>query len=605
MSSPENRSHESPRNYHDRLDEKDNIERIYPYPAIPRSVRPYLERCYQIDDINNVDPDNANELSHLDRLSEINQTLGLVRAYCGTELSGSAYKAAALAELEDLSDALGDREYRSNRATEELGKFFLANTENDDNSQNNTDDANPTETAAPYITPKNVYIAGLLQDRRRLDHLREDNLRRDDQNLSDDIDRDSMPHPTQEVWLANPTITDADTLHNAVETINIESILISGAETLAKLQNQPDNSWETLDLVRYSEQLIAPIAEVIGFDTLAMSLNSLTKSIRLTNGGRGYLLHRANAMIDRFRAYDRSHSLAHNVSNAFTTIVADIFDMPSDGLQPNLPVNYGDDNRSVYGDTQSIDMPTDDGNVPVSWRFRLKTPGSLAWKMYQNEKKGKKDGVTPMDILGITAVVDNEEDQVKLFHALANGLYTSEELHQHKAPSKISPVHVRGRYEYAKNMADGLIADNIDIFYVQSPDALHYGKVTGFYGKLPFEIQCVTRFYRDSMQIGPLAHIIYKAQQVGKMSHDEVARWTTLLADIRSRRARLGEPGLVGSLFDEQTGRQLQMGNNEEQARAFLNKLVRMSNVTNRFIGQMGIAGAELVRNDDDGESDS
>ena len=29
---------------HDRLDQSDNIEQIYPYPAIPRSVRPYLER---------------------------------------------------------------------------------------------------------------------------------------------------------------------------------------------------------------------------------------------------------------------------------------------------------------------------------------------------------------------------------------------------------------------------------------------------------------------------------------------------------------------------------------------------------------------------------
>ena len=46
--------------------------------------------------------------------------------------------------------------------------------------------------------------------------------------------------------------------------------------------------------------------------------------------------------------------------------------MPSDGLQPNLPVNYGDDNRSVYGDTRSIDMPTDDGNVPVSGALGLR-----------------------------------------------------------------------------------------------------------------------------------------------------------------------------------------------------------------------------------------
>lgn len=565
---------------HDRLDQNDNIEQIYPYPAIPRSVRPYLERCFQIEDINNVDPDNDEELSHLDRLSEINQTLGLVRAYCGTELSGSAYKAAALAELEDLSDALGDRERRSNRATEELGKFFIANAASEEAESDGPIDC---------LTPKNTYIAGLLQDRRRLDKLRE-NI----QTSIVDTDRDKLERPTKETWLSDPTITDADTLHNAVETINIESILISGAETLAKLQNQADNSWDTLDLVRYSEQIIAPIAEVIGFDTLAMSLNSLTKSIRLTNGGRGYLLHRANAMIDRFRSYDRSHSLAHNVSSAFTNIVSEIFHSQPDTLQPNLPVNYGDDNQSVYGDTKAVTMPTDEGEVSASWRFRLKTPGSLAWKMYQNEKKGKKSNVTPMDILGITAVVDNEDDQIKLFHNLANGLYASDQLKERKAPSKISPIHVRGRYEYAKSMTDGLADTDIDIRYVNSTDQLHYGKVTGFYGKLPFEIQCVTRFYRDSMQIGPLAHIIYKVQRVGKMSHDEVTRWTTLLADIRSRRARLGKPGLVGSLFDERTNEQLRLGENEVKARSFLEHMVGMSNATNRFIGQIGIVGSGM-----------
>ena len=309
-------------------------------------------------------------------------------------------------------------------------------------------------------------------------------------------------------------------------------------------------------------------------------------------------------MIDRFRSYDRSHSLAHNVSSAFTNIISDIFHNQPNELNPNLPVNYGDDNRSVYGDTRAINMPTDDGNVAASWRFRLKTPGSLAWKMYQNEKKGKRSDITPMDILGITAVVDSEEDQIKLFHTLVNGLYSSDELQEHRAPSKISPVHVRGRYDYAKSMTEGLADSEVDVRYVKSTDQLHYGKVTGFYGKLPFEIQCVTRFYRDSMQIGPLAHIIYKVQRVGKMSHDEVTRWTTLLADIRSRRARLGRPGLVGSLFDSKTKAQLRIGSNEEQARVFLERIVGMSNATNRFIGQMSIAGAELSATDIDKSTD-
>ena len=569
MATPESQTNRN-YNHHDRLDESDNIEQVYPYPAVPRSVRPYLERCFQIDNINRVNPDDEAMLDSLDRLRDINRTLGLVRTYCGTELSGSAYKAAALGEVEDSADGLGDRRQRSIRAAEELGKFFLANTPD----------------GQPVDNEKNVYIAGLLQDRRRLDQFRERA-----RSISDDVDH-KLDHeqPSREEWLSDPAITDADTLYQAVENINIESILISGAETLAILgtrPDKPDNDRLTLDLVRYSEQIIAPIAEVIGLDTLAMSLNSTTKSIRLINGGRGYLLHRADAIIDVFRSFNRSHGLAHNVSDAFRDIVGEMLgSVNTAGLQPNIPVDYGNDNRSVYGDTPTGEVQTADGPVNVSWRFRLKTPGSLAWKLFQSEKAGKDISVTPMDILGITAVVNNEDDQVKLFHALANGLYTSDELMPHPAPSKTAAIHIRGMSSYIRRMSDDITGvDGVDTKEVASPDALHYGKVTGYYNKLPFEVQCVTRHFRDSMQVGPLAHIIYKVNAVGKMSHAEVVRWVDLLANIRGRRARLGTPGLVGSYdIDPQTGTFTQ-GNNERMARQLIDNMTQATRDRNRTVG--------------------
>ena len=555
-------------NQYDRLDPTDELERVYPYPAIPRSVRPYLERCFEIDDINNIDPANAKALTRLDRLKEINDTLGLMRAYCREELNGSAYKAAALGVIEDSQDGLGDKQHPSNRAAEELGRFFINNTPDDEG----------------ILNDNNVYIAGLLQDRRRLDKLREQA-----RSSIDEMDYvNGAPAPSASEWLADPAITDADTLHNTVETINIESVLISGVETLIKLRDHAVNDRATLDLVRYSEQIVAPIAEVIGFDTLAMSLNSMTKTIRLENGGRGYLLHRANAMIDRFRSYDRGHSLAHNVVSIFNDVTSDVLGDTSQNLMPSLPVNYGDDNQAVYGDTPVKTIDTANGPVEASWRFRLKTPGSLAWKMYQREKKGKDSSVTSMDVLGITAVVNNDDDQIKLFQSMVNGLYNSDRLQPHPSPTKISPVHIRGRGSYINNMVDGIQGvdvDSIDRREVDSAEALHYAKVTGFYSNLPFEIQCVTRFYRDSMQIGPLAHIIYKAQKVGKMSHAEVERWTKLLADIRSRRSRLGEIGLVGSIRDPQTNELVKMGGNELQAGKFVEELTSLSNVTNNTIG--------------------
>ena len=69
------------------------------------------------------------------------------------------------------------------------------------------------------------------------------------------------------------------------------------------------------------------------------------------------------------------------------------------------------------------------------------------------------------------------------------------------------------------------------------------------------------------------------------MSHAEVERWTKLLADIRSRRSRLGEIGLVGSIRDPQTNELVKMGDNELQASKFVEELTSLSNVTNNTIG--------------------
>lgn len=537
------------------------LETVYPYPDIPRSVRKHLERCFEIDDINHVNPDDAREQTRLERLNNINQVLGLVRTYCGTELNGSAYKAAALGVVVDIAEGLGNNRSPSTRASEVLANFFDQNAEEGD-----------------LMTPKNVYIAGLLQDRRRLDRFREES-----RSSNDALDYEAgAALPSKAEWLSDPAASDSDTLYDLASTINIESILISGAEIIQKLNSSSSNDRETLDLIRYSERIVAPVAELIGFDTLAMSLNSLTKSTRLVNGGRGYLLHRADAIIDRFRAFDRGHSLGNNVRTIFSNIMDEIFTADGNIAEPQLAVNYGDMCQSVYGDTKDTIVPTDDGDVEVGWRFRLKSRGSLAWKMYQTEKSGRDVSVTPMDILGITAVVKDDEDQVKLFHALGKGIYSSDKIQPYAAPTKASAVHVRGMDDFIKNMIRDIPVNvPVDVKESSSPEAMHYGKITGFYSNLPFEVQCVTRFYRDSMQIGPLAHILYKEKKVGKMGVEETEKATAILAKIRSRRNKLGDPKLVNS----RSRRTPAFNGNATMARELIERLVMLKNVTNRTVG--------------------
>lgn len=546
----------------------EELAEYYPYPAIPHSVRSFLERDLQISDINSATPTNSREINRLNRLSVTNQVLGLTRAYCRAELNGSAYKAAALGGLEDGASGLGERAYSSSRAREELGRFFIQNA---------------ADYGGDIYNERNVYIAGLLRDRKRLDAFRQ--LAR---SSDDPIDYErGAPAPSREEWLADPEIVSADTLYDAVNSINIESMLISGCETLARLRNYHENDRETLDLVRYSERLIAPVAEVIGFDTLAMSLNSTTKSIRLKNGGEEYLLHRADALIDRYRGANRANNLAQNVALSVNGIIYSIFGEPSAPLNIVYPVDYGDDNQAVYGDIKQADILADGEMVSTSWRFRLKTPGSLAWKLHKELQKGKDLSIMPMDVLGITVIAQDNDAQRQLFQAAVNGMTQSPDITPHHSPSKKSWAHVRGTTDYIDQLTAGLDQTRIDQRVAQSADDLRYGKVTGFYRDEPFELQCVTRDVRDSMQIGPLAHVIYKASGSGRLTKDEVARWTELLSDLRRRRNHIGEAQLLTQFSDAQRS---ELGV-ERDAEAYIEEAVSSVGAVGRALGAVALDG--------------
>lgn len=545
----------------------EELASYYPYPAIPHSVRPYLERNLQIDGINSLKQGDEREVNRLNRLNTVNRVLGLTRAYCRAELNGSAYKAAALGGLEDSASGLGGRRYPSGRASEELGRFFVQNAlSHDGNIYNN----------------RNIYIAGLLQDRRRLDRFREEA-----RSSSDPLDYEhGAPAPSTSEWLKNPQIATAETLYNAVSTINIESMLISGCETLAKLQDSPASDRETLDLVRYSEQLIAPVAEVIGFDTLAMSLNSTTKSIRLTNGGQGYLLHRADALIDRYRNANLSNNLSQNVMASVDGIVHDIYGNNDVGLGLTMPVDYGEYNQSVYGYANDVKLNIDGEEVNTSWRYRLKSPGSLAWKLYHEGLKGNGIDAMPMDVLGITVIAEDDDDQKKIFKAMVDGAAKASNITPYHSPSKASWIHVRGTPGYIANMTDGLAQATIDTHIADSANDMHYAKITGFYGQQPFELQCVTRAVRSSMQIGPLAHVIYKANAIGQMSGDEVERWTRLLSRIRGRRDRIGELYLIDHYADNRTNLSV---DGEKNATEYIASCVKCANATAQTLGTIAL----------------
>lgn len=519
---------------------------VYPYPAIPKETRHALERCYRIKNIYDVNPGESAEMSHRASLNDLNHQMELIRIYCGDEINEQAYLAAALGPLMDLADGTSSSNHRPViRAQNALGEFFAGSAEDDN----------------PY-TKKNIYVAGLLNDRRGLAGYHERTCSETDEAIPNDFP------PNDKEWLEDPGIESPDTLYEAANTINLESILSSATETLVKLdKDHAKADRDTLDTIRYSERFIAPIAEVIGFDALAMALNSRTKMLRLQFGGRPDLIYQAEAMLKRFQDYGSTYSIKHNVVDAFQNTVKEIFHDDKMNLTINLPVDSVDQKTAIYGDAEDGPIEVNDGNyVKAGWRFRLKTVGSLAWKLYKEEQhrqkisdnqeskdNGENDEAfySPMDSLGLTVVVPNEDDQKKIFRRIAEGIYDSQKLSPYPAPSKVSPIHIRGPKEYVEKMMADLPDDNVDIKLCDSDKELKYCKVTFYYDNLPIELQCVTRETRDAMQTGPLAHIIYKASSsMNQMNNDDAERWSQLLKSIKKRRDKMSAVRLVGANDD-------------------------------------------------------
>lgn len=568
------------------LDQLQDRVEVYPYPVIPKSTRQTLQRSMEIADMAHANPDNSVEMKRRIKLDDVNHMIEVTRTYCRDELNTQAYEAAALGQVMDLYVGLGDQAKLSNdeliaKASRtqpdqrhKLGKIYNGRIRA---GQALADFIRDTEPDNPH-SREMVYRMGLLQDRERLNEFKQ---MTDTAETKDDL----MAEPTREEWLTSPQMIDAKTMYDIVSNINIESILLSGAEMFQRISSHAANDRQTLDAIRYSEQIIAPIAEVIGFDSLAMSLNDMTKSLRLHFGGRPDLLIKADALQDRFRAIDRSDDLASNTESTVRNIIGQLFGVV-DGLELRLPVGYNDINHSVYGDAHRTMYPVGGGQeVSASLRYRLKSRGSIAWKMWDGERHGQPTNQTSMDILGITLVTKNEDDLAKLFQYMATSLGSSaNELVPYPSPSRTSPISVRGTDDFIARMVGPIGSlGEIDKKHADSRNELHLGKVMGFYGNLPFEIQCVTREYRDAMQTGQLAHIIYKNNTDGQMPDAEKLQISGLLDSIRKRRKRIGEPDLVGS--SPVTANHPGAGRNTEAAHKLISDLLILDSTFNRTVG--------------------
>lgn len=549
-------------------------ETIVPYRAIPNDTLETIARAYKLENIDSLSfTNNEKDISKRWMLSQVNKCLDILRTYYGEELNQSAYRAAALGVINDNYLSVVGNEQQNIYSGIALADYFQKKT---------------PEGVSPTSVEENIYIAGLLDDRKRLNLLRQ-------KMKSGEVEESYQLPPSAREWLDDPQIMSPDDLYSTITSINIESILISGAETLRDLQESGnDDTRQLLDKVRYAEQVVSPIAEVMGLDTLAMSLNSITKQIRLKRGGRFDMLSGAESVINRFRDYEEEGTTCANVAGVVGGTLSTLFgEDTASQIKLRMPVKCNNVNETIYGDSETEIINIDGVDIPVAWRYRLKTVGSLAWKLFKASQHSDHLP-TPMDVLAITAVVKDIDDQVVLFDKIANQIYQSNVLTPKAAPTKKAPIHIRGVKEYIEKMKSNINEMlPIDESITSTDRALNLGKVTVFYdGVLPIEIQCVTRQTRDSMQTGHLAHVIYKTNHGEQLERAEVDKWVNLLADIHGRRNRIGEARLLEIEMPDGSD-----GNYSRQlAVNYIEDKLKIKSSVNRTMGFIAMGGKdELV----------
>ncbi len=375
--------------------------------------------------------------------------------------------------------------------------------------------------------------------------------------IYDEADDKQIQKELFEAPIVNPTRIEEITNKDTDDPIDIEAFFIDAIETLHYLRHHANNDAKTLDMVMKAESFLAPVMENIGFERLAMALNSEAKKIRIRNGGYGEFIHLAEREITAVGD-------AEKVASELNEILGELIGK-SDLELPNLDDSTGEE--ILFGRGHASFVLNGD-EIQLRLRYRRKTIGSLAWKklsaaiershkvstgrMAQTE--AETDALKPeMDLVAVTAIAHHEMDLERAVEQVTQNEIVAQSfglLQLNPSPSRKSAFHVRGTKDFRQKFSSvikRLGVDNIDIHPETSPKRMHIVKST-FFNKLaqdgsctPTEIQMVTQKYRRLMRVGEISHLGYKAGA----DESETSNWSESLKTNRSRGHRMHIPELL------------------------------------------------------------
>lgn len=383
-------------------------------------------------------------------------------------------------------------------------------------------------------------------------------------------DADPIPDDVwaKEIAIPPPKLDDLirtfSTKGEGSQGVGLETAMIAGAITLAKLITTPYHDAGAYKEAVFAKNFLAPICSIIGADALESALNDEVDAIAGRNIGdnmSGTELSRdIDSLMDEADRVIALHFGRKNSSNPerfdfAISNVKGIIGKLAGKTQLKSPIGTSSPHSMFF---QVGSVHTEAGN-DLRLRARGKGRGSYLRKLLKNlgyyktraEKNDEHKDVHPIDLYGLTMIADSNEQLAKEYAAAVVNALKSDEIIPYPSPGREKEVFIiKGSKEFQDTIREAVLAEipdvDMELFsFKTKKGGFTDAKITGLYetgdgrvGFAPFEMQFSTPDARLTARIGGrAAHFLFKLiNTYGEEIADLDDEYLAAIKDIWSRK---------------------------------------------------------------------
>ena len=319
--------------------------------------------------------------------------------------------------------------------------------------------------------------------------------------------------------------------------VGLETAMIAGAITLAKLITTPYHDAKAYKEAVFAKNILAPICSIIGADALESAQNDEVDAIAGRNIGDNMSGTELSRDIDSLMdEADRVVALHFGRKNSndperFNFAIGNVKGITSELVseaQLKSPIGISSPHSMFF---QVGSVRTENGN-DLKLRARGKGRGSYLRKLLKNlgyyksraEKNDEHQDVHPIDLYGLTMIADNNEQLAKEYAAAVVRALKSDKITPYPSPGREKEVFiVKGSKEFQDTIREAVLTEIPDVdmglfSFKSKKGGFTDAKITGLYetgdgrvGFAPFEMQFSTPDARLTARIGGrAAHFLFK-----------------------------------------------------------------------------------------------